>query len=503
MGRPDKKFYQLIISRLDGERLSSASYRQHCAELVRKGIGGFILFGGSRYETGGFIAELQSLSRVPLFIASDIERGVGQQVQGYTVFPSQMAVAAALGRHRPGAVKILEEAVDAVAEEAIDAGINMPLIPVMDVNSNPDNPIICTRAFSGNPLDVAWYGCVYIRVLERAGLISCAKHFPGHGDTSVDSHIALPVIPKPLKELMHTDIHPFREAVRAGVGGIMVGHLAVTAVDPQLPASLSEKVITGLLREELGYSGLILTDALNMHALNEYENVPARCINAGVDILLHPADADAAAEELRHAVATGEISEAKIDRAAQRILNYKSALRRIKNPVPPDRGAHAALSGLISTMAVTLVKDRGGLLPLRDAAGACLVFCGDGDEHDLSPLRDFIGGGHRCINTRELSLPNSACNTVICALFTDIAAWKGGAGISNEQKEAVRRLIGRAQRSIVISFGSPYVLRDFAEAGVLIAAYDTGRQAQLSVIRCLTGESDFTGSLPVALGGID
>ncbi len=499
MSGPDKRFYQLIISRLDGDRLPSVSYRGRCAELVRKGIGGFILFGGRRDETEGFIAELQSMAASPLFIASDIERGVGQQVQGYTDFPCQMAVAAALGRKRAGEVKILEDAVHAVAEEAIKAGINMPLIPVMDVNSNPDNPIICTRAFSGDPADVAWYGGVYIKVLERAGLISCAKHFPGHGGTSVDSHIALPVIPKQLNELMHTDIYPFREAVKAGVSSIMAGHLAVPAVDPGLPASLSEKVITGLLREELGYSGLILTDALNMHALKGQEHAAVKCIKAGADILLHPDDADAVAGELKHAVETGELEEGKIDTAVKRILHYKSALRDIKRHGPTDCSGHAALSGLISAMAVTLVKDSGGVLPLRDTGDVTLVFSGDAKYHALSPLRDFAGGDSRCINAGEDSLPDSPCGTVIFAIFTDIAAWKGNAGIRDEEKKAVKRFIGMSQKSIVISFGSPYVLRDFAEAGALIAAYDTGRQAQLSVIGCLTGERDFTGSLPVAL----
>ncbi len=495
----DKKLYQLIISRLDGEKLSSASYRERCVELVRKGIGGFIIFGGSRDETGNFIDKLQSTAAIPLFIASDIERGVGQQIKGATPFPCQMAVAAAISRDKADEVLILEDAIQAVAEEAIDAGINMPLIPVMDVNSNPDNPIICTRAFSGNPGDVAWYGGIYIKVLENSGLISCAKHFPGHGDTFVDSHIALPVISKSLKELMDTDIHPFREAVKAGASSIMVGHLGIPAIDALLPASLSKKVITGLLRENLQYSGLILTDALNMHALKDREHVPVKCINAGADILLHPADAHAVAEELKQAVETGEIEEDRIDTAMKRILDYKSGIRDIQRHGAINYSEHAALSGLISGMSVTLVKDIGGVLPVRDTRGVSLVFSGEEDNYDISPLRDFPGGGFRCINIRKPSSLNSTGDTVIFALFTDIAAWRGSPGIRYEEARAIKELIGMSRKSIVISFGSPYVLRHFTEADVLIAAYDTGRQAQLSVIKCLTGERDFRGSLPVDL----
>src|SRR3990172_10040331 len=287
----EKRLYQLIISRLDGDKVSSQGYQERAFDLVAKGIGGFILFGGEKEEIKAFIERLQSLSKIPLLIASDVERGVGQQIKGSTVFPCQMAVRAAIREERPEDVAILRDTVRAIAAEAIDIGINMPLIPVLDVNQNPDNPIICTRAFSDNPENVSWFGLEYIGMLEGSGLLSCAKHFPGHGDTLIDSHISLPGIDKPLQELMDTDILPFREAVQAGVSTIMVGHLQIPALD-SIPASLSHKVITGLLREGLGFHGLVLTDALNMSALSGIDNLAAKCIHAGVDILLHPSDAE-------------------------------------------------------------------------------------------------------------------------------------------------------------------------------------------------------------------
>jgi beta-glucosidase-like glycosyl hydrolase len=252
----EQKLYQLIINRLDGVKLSSSSYRERAMELVQKGVGGFIIFGGKKDEVRSFVDNLQSVSEMPLFIASDIERGVGQQIEGATRFSCQMAVSAAINKNRTDDVKILHDAIHAVAREAIDTGINMPLIPVLDVNRNPDNPIICTRAFSDDPEEVAWYGNTYIKIIEDAGLISCAKHFPGHGDTSIDSHIELPVILKSRKDLLEIDIYPFVEAVKAGVSSIMVGHLSVPAIDT-LPATLSEKIITDLLRKELSYEGLV------------------------------------------------------------------------------------------------------------------------------------------------------------------------------------------------------------------------------------------------------
>jgi beta-glucosidase-like glycosyl hydrolase len=178
-----KSVYQVIISRLEGARISELEYRQRQIELVEKGIGGFILFGGVREEIKPFITELQSLSRIPLLIAADIERGAGQQVRGMTSFPSQMAFAAAIIRDKGEYLDLLRQAIEAIAAEARDIGINMPLIPVLDVNRNPDNPIICTRAFSDDPELTGWFGSRYIEILESKGLISCAKHFPGHGDT--------------------------------------------------------------------------------------------------------------------------------------------------------------------------------------------------------------------------------------------------------------------------------------------------------------------------------
>src|SRR4030066_2136050 len=259
-----RKLYQLIISRLDGGRICDQTYFESIFTLVRKGIGGFIIFGGKREDLRPFVDKLQATAEIPLFIASDIERGVGQQIHGYTKFPCQMAVRAAINRDDPADMAILRDSLRAVALEAIDAGINMPLIPVLDINNNPDNPIICTRGFSDNPEDVSFFGSEYIRVLEGMGLISCAKHFPGHGDTSTDSHISLPLIRKSYDDLLNFDVRPFAGAIKTGVSSIMIGHLLIPSIDDSVPSSLSKKVITDLLRKELGFNGLIMTDALHM-----------------------------------------------------------------------------------------------------------------------------------------------------------------------------------------------------------------------------------------------
>lgn len=501
----EKKLYQLIISRLDGYNIYSQDYRKMIFNLIKKGIGGFIIFGGRRDEIRDFIQEIQSISEMPLFIASDVECGVGKQIEDTTLFPCQMAMAAAIDKGKPENVLLLKSAIRAIARELIDVGINMPLIPVLDVNQNPDNPIICTRAFSDNPDDVAWFGSWYIKELEGSNLISCAKHFPGHGDTNVDSHISLPVITKSLEDLMKIDLIPFIGAIKEGVSSIMVGHLNIPAIDSK-PASLSKKIITDLLRKELGFEGLVLTDALNMNALKDFEYVPAECIKAGADILLHPGDADKTVEELRGAIGKNMISEKDIDRAVNRILRIKDRLQNITTTLYPllvrgelkegevEYQSHKVLSANITDMSITLLKGTEGLLPISDEDEVHVVLAEENKFFESSPFKLFF------MNVSTLDdIKDIKHKIALFAIFTSISAGKGTSGIDDKEREQICRLIKKAKNSIVISFGCPYVLRYFNDADMLIAAYETIEQAQKAVIKCLKGEVDFKGRLPVKI----
>lgn len=496
----EKKIYQMIISRLDGEGICSESYKEKIFKLTRKGICGFIVFGGKKDEIRHFINKIQSISETPLFISSDIEHGVGQQIQDSTIFPCQMALAAAIDKDRPEDVSTLENAIKAIADEAKDIGINMPLIPVLDVNLNPDNPIICTRAFSDNPKDVAWFGSQYIGILESSGLISCAKHFPGHGDTDIDSHILLPVINKSYEDLLSVDISPFKKAINSGVSSIMIGHLNIPSIDYE-PASISKKIITNILRTELGFEGVILTDALNMKALKNIEDVPVKCIKAGADILLHPVDVDLTVEELLYAVESKELTEEQIDAAVNRILKTKVKVRGGLKGNGVDYQRHEMLSSQVTDMSVTLVKNTPGLLPVLDVKKIHVVLAGDDKFFESPPFRNYF---------KNVSIPSShilekgtkggfSDKIAIFAIFTSIAAWKGSSGIDDDEKNRIKEFIRNAKNSIVISFGSPYVLRHFQEADVLIAAYEPTEMAQKAVLKCLTGEIDFKGRLPVRI----
>jgi beta-glucosidase-like glycosyl hydrolase len=478
-----KKTFQLMINRLDGDKISSAQYRNNLFRLIENNIGGFIIFGGKKNEIKKLILQMQSVADIPLFIASDIERGVAQQINGATHFPSQMAVASAIDITNPEDISMLKKGLESVASECIDIGINMPLIPVMDVNQQPDNPIICTRAFSDNQDIVSKFGSTYIKILESFGIITCAKHFPGHGNTNVDSHISLPVIKKSKKDLMDTDIIPFIHAINAGVKSIMIGHLSVRAFDDK-PASLSTIVTKQLLRNELGFRGLIVTDALNMNALKDFGKVPVECLNAGADMLLHPANADEAAAEILHALKTGLLKENTVDAALNRILSSKTQITQ-KKPIKVDYCENILISKTISEKSITLVKHKPGLLPIKQLRQASVIFAGDAALYENSILQTHT--------------MNANLQTLIIAIFTSVSAWKGSSGIDREEQKKIKRLISEAENSIVISFGSPYVLRHFTEADVLIASYEPSKQAQEAVIKCLTGEIGFSGKLPVEL----
>ncbi len=523
-----EKIYQLIISRLDGDRICDHAYQEGILTLTRKGIGGFIIFGGKREELRPFIDKLQAIAEIPLFVASDIERGVGQQIEGYTNFPCQMAVRAAISVDVAEEMAMLREVIEAVALEAIDAGINMPLIPVLDVNNNPDNPIICTRAFSDNPEDVAFWGVEYIKSLQGLNLISCAKHFPGHGDTSTDSHISLPLIKKSYDELLNSDIRPFAEAVKSGVSSVMIGHLLIPSVDDTNPASLSKRVITDILRKGLGFDGLIMTDALNMSAISGIDNLAARCIHAGVDIILHPSDADLTVRGITDAVKTGVTTEETIDAAIERILKAKSRISQIKKE-EVDFNRHSLLSRLITEKSVTLVSKKEGILPVAGTDKIQVVIAGEerlcnklmwmekyGNVYSLTKGEgdsvchpEFISGSQMMQgqeipkrvrdDSGDYRKAAFSGETVIIAIFSEVAAWRGNAGIDDKAIGQVIEIIKKACISIVISFGSPYILRHFNDADVLIAAYGANVQSQEAVIKCLKGETFSKGRLPVRL----
>ena len=485
--------YSRLIPRLNGKEIEERF--GYYLNLVEKGVAGFIIFGGELEMVRAGVRNLQNAAHHPLIIASDLEQGLGQQIEGGTLFPPAMAIASAL-RGAPGeeASSMLEKIYTAFAKEAEYAGINTILAPVLDINTNPDNPIIATRAFGEDSDTVSLFGCEMIKALQQNGIVACGKHFPGHGDTEIDSHISLPVVRKDLHSLEHSELVPFRRAIDEGVGMIMLGHLSVPALDPTgRPASLSGRAVS-CLRDRMGFRGLIITDAMNMGGIGQYTENEATlmALNAGVDIILHPSDPDAVATYL-----------SEVNYRAQE--NPPSPPFSIGGKIfhPPfrkgdgggffadlspenikiDFAEHQRLSDELAGMAVTVE----GNIDLKITKPFMIILKEDKvekDEHFVNALKQRYAGFQYLSIFPGDDIPWSIIpkdHDLIVSVFSQVKAWKGqtAAGV----QRAIETLDGRAK--IFISFGNPYVLRNARNTARIYAYWDS-RSAQKAVAEKLS-----------------
>jgi beta-glucosidase len=289
-------------------------------------VGGVILLGGSAAELGLRSHQLQEWAKIPLLIAADIEEGVGQRFAGATWFPPPLAIAAIAQRNLAQAKQYAEQMGAVTAEEALAIGINWVLAPVVDVNNNPQNPVINVRAFGETPEVVSQLSTAFLQGASQYPVLTAAKHFPGHGDTATDSHLDLPVLPHGLARLAELELLPFERAIAAGVDAVMSAHLQIPALDATYPATLSHRILTQELRQRLGFDGLIVTDALVMGAIaNRYgaNEAPVLAVEAGADILLMPVDPAGAIQAVCEAVETGRIAPARIQASVERIWKAK------------------------------------------------------------------------------------------------------------------------------------------------------------------------------------
>jgi beta-glucosidase-like glycosyl hydrolase len=469
-----RNYYQFIVPRLDGENIKD-DFMRHLS-LVRKGIAGFILFGGELEEVRRHIKRLQADARTPLIIASDLERGLGQQLRGGTLLPPAMALAHSCGNPKTaGGLRLLRRSFAALADEARYAGINTILAPVLDVNTNPKNPIISVRSFGEDAQTVSFFACEMIKTLQRHGVAACGKHFPGHGDTEVDSHIGLPSVIRGMRDLVRKELRPFQCAVDVGVKMIMLGHLNVPALDPTgIPVSLSEKAVA-YLREKMKYEGILITDAMNMGGIGKYgeERASLMALRAGLDIILHPSDPEAVVRRLERERVV--LDGGRLSRFRKRLLPAPDALR-------PDFEKHQTLSAILAKRAINTT----GNFVLR--GGTLLVLVNDEGEEKGNPfasrMRKLIPGVRvatvrRNSGNRTMKIPGGV--SVIVAVFCDTKAWKGGA--SDWLYRQLRYFDGKA--GLFISFGSPYLLDSMS--GAKIYAYWDGDEAQEAVADLIAG----------------
>ena len=494
--------------------------------VAEDGVGGIIISIGSPASYAARIDALQRRARVPLLVVTDMESGPGMRLSGPgggTAVPPVMAVAAT------GSDSLAFQVGRVIGREGRAVGLGLNLAPVLDVNSNPANPIINVRSFGEDPALVARMGAAYVRGLHEGGLLAAAKHFPGHGDTHADSHMELPTVDAPRARLDSVELAPFRAVVASGIDAVLVGHIAVPALaGPQPPpASLSPRVVTGLLRGEMGFRGVVFTDAMNMGGVTRrygQDEAALLAVEAGADILLQPLDPAAAVRALVRAVETGRIPAARIDQSVRRILAAKERAGLAASGGRIDREAlarlvrapeHARVAEEVARRSLTLVRDRRGLVPLGGGGAAprvlSVTYADEGSDRSGRAFdRELAAGGARVSSARvgegttaaqfaALARRAEGVDVVVVSAYVQPREYRGSVDAVGGFAGFVEAMAGRGVPVVAVSFGSPYLLRSFPSVPAYLAAWGGADVSQRAAARALLGRAPITGRLPVSI----
>ncbi len=516
---------QLIGVRVAGlyRNARSAEARRSLASVQELGAGVIVLFESEVESVPRIVNELQAAADVPLLVAGDFERGVAFRIRrGVVPLPFAMAIGATRSE---AAARFLGEV---TGREARALGVHWTFAPVADVNNNPSNPIINIRSFGEDPELVARLTAAFIRGARSEGLLTTAKHFPGHGDTQVDSHLQIASIGGDLERLKAVELVPFRRALEAGVDAVMVGHIAAPALDPSgVPASLSAPA-GEFLRKQLGFTGLVVTDAIEMagaKAAWSGESV-IKAIQAGADVVLLPPSPEIAVQAIVRGVKEGQIDPARLDASVLRILEAKERLglhkQRSVDPlavaakVARPEDVERALE--IARDSITLVRNTGEILPLRAEARLRvlhLVMSSDARNDQIQGFPEeellarripgttrFLGPEVADETAAEIASQAGEFTHVLASAFVRVRGGKGTADMSASHARLLRALSEAGRPVIVVSYGSPYLIRQFPEVPVFVCAYGSAESSQRAALAALFGEYPVRGKLPVTIPGL-
>jgi beta-glucosidase-like glycosyl hydrolase len=466
--------------------------REAIDQALKLGVGGFILFGGPSEHVAVLTEDLHSKSRIPLLIGADLERGAGQQFTGQTALPPLAAIASLED------VQAIRRAATMSAREAKSLGINWIYAPDCDIDVEPDNPIIGTRSFGADPERVAEYASAWIDACQAEGVLACAKHFPGHGRTTVDSHKTLPQVNESAATLRETDLVPFRRAIERGVASVMSAHVAFPALDPSgAPATLSRPILTDLLRGEMGFSGIVVTDALIMEGVlggGEAEAV-VRALYAGCDCLLYPTDLAASEAAVRKAIDEKRLDRDTIHASLERRRRWArwAALSTENNRSTRDE------SGWSIQLAEQVVHPLTGKMPKLPQPWNVVIVDDDVGGPYPAPSREPLisslrAGGIDLVvdgNGRGAAAPST-----VIALFGDIRAWKGRPGYSAGAKEAVRKALARAgtKERLIVQFSHPRLADELEVDAPILCAWGGEAVMQRAAARVLLREIAVTNA---------
>jgi beta-N-acetylhexosaminidase len=557
----EEKIGQLFMIQMRAQfmNVNSPDYRQLRDTMRKYHLGSFVmtvrweppfLYKNEPYEAAVLLNRLQHDSHLPLLIAADFERGLTMRLHGATEFPHAMAFGAT------GNTAYAADFGRITAQESRAIGVHWNFFPVADVNSNPANPIINTRSFSEDPKQVGDLVAAYIRAARANGMMTTAKHFPGHGDTTTDSHLGLAVVNSDKAHIESVELPPFRQAIEAGVDAVMVAHVTVPALDPQpnRVATTSPAIVSGLLKEQLGFKGIVVTDALDMAALTSLyaPNVGRAAVDAfkaGNDLLIIPADLDASYNAMLQAVRSGEIPLAQVNTSVLKILKAKAALNLEKSrfvdlkniSVVVGKPENLALGQHIADDAVTLVRDNGKLLPLKSSGTAkpalpyqkveevhndtVAVIFSDDIRTDSGrvlerELRARVPDANvMYVDTRiaaamsdEVLKAVSESKVVIAAVYEVPVAGRIAPGAGQPENSGnlpdpnavlLRKILDQAaDKTIVLAMGNPYVAQDFPAVQNYMCTFSNVGVSEVSAVQALFGEIPIRGHLPVTIPGI-
>jgi beta-N-acetylhexosaminidase len=548
----DEKIGQLIYVGVNATFLNqdSEAFKALRHQVVDNHVGGIILFRGPVYESVVLVNRMQQLAKYPLLISADLEAGSGMRFDDTVNFPWNMAIAAT------GNPDYARRAGELTGREARAMGIQQIYAPVSDVNNNAANPVINVRSYGEDPADVARFVSAFVEGAQHAGVIATAKHFPGHGDTATDSHRGLPEIDVTRERLNSVELVPFRAAVDAGVGAVMTGHIGLplidsTAIQPlprdvkiraidtsdegeiiaagTMPTTLSP-VMNGMLRNDLHFDGLIVTDAMSMSGLTIYftqEEASVRALEAGADLLLKPADPDASLRGVREAVKKGRLTEQRVEQSVRKVLAAKfdlgltqqrlTSLDQIDQEVAGKKASE--LADDIADDAITLVRNDAKLLPWTRSANAKVfnLAITNGDDR-LFIAQPFVGamsrGGvkmetmvldDRSSETEVAKAINRAsrADVIIVSMYGRVRTGQArSVALPEPGTKALNQLIEKNARMIGISFGNPYILMSFPNLQTYLVAYGDMPSLQEAAAQALLGQNDIKGRLPISLPGM-
>ncbi|WP_373057196.1 glycoside hydrolase family 3 N-terminal domain-containing protein [Zunongwangia sp. H14] len=514
---PNERIAQLIMVAAYSNR--GKKHKQEILELIKKQkIGGLIFFQGDPKTQVELMNDYQQASKVPLLGAIDAEWGLGMRLDNTISFPYQMPL---------GAIqedKLLYEMGQEVARQIKRTGLHLNFAPVVDVNNNPNNPVINYRSFGEDKLNVAQKGIAYMKGMQDAGILTTAKHFPGHGDTDTDSHLALPQINHPFERLDTLEMYPFKELINAGIGGVMVAHLNIPALDSTgVPSTLSKAIITGILKDSLGFEGLIVTDAMNMKGVtkgNEPGVVDKMAVLAGNDLLEFTEDVPKAIAEVRKAIAQGIISQAEIDKRCRKILAVKQwvGLNHYK-PVPVkdilkqlNTPKALYLQQKLVEASMTVLKNEEEIIPLKrlDTLKIASISIGASDKTEFqkalslyTKVRHFqLDADAKTSEINKIKEAMGDFNLTIIGVHDDSKYPRNTMKFSEEVQEFIGEL--SAEKNTVISFfKNPYALNkidNIEQAPVLIETYQDSKITEEIAAQVIFGGVGANGKLPVSVG---